>query len=340
MLPFIMGSAAAGAGGAAGAGAASSWLPALGGVLGGMGQFAGGVSGMFGGSDHIDQSPANKAWKRQKEMMKRQIQWRVKDAKRAGLHPLAALGISPASGPSMGPSIGSRRSTGRSLANMGQGLKAMLAGKNELDAAMAAYYRAMAQKVLRPTIPGQPSSAEVEVDKKGVIKSGKTYQPVLAQKNVQSSEGYEGGKSGFYQFATTDNGGVQTFPTQQLQESTSEGVHAVEYGIKIAGKYLKGGSFDLLMTPKAMMSRNALRNEQRAVEKEYGGKYAYSISDRTWYPTNTNLLYLNKRLARFNRNYEYGSDRLVPSHKSPLTPYQRTYRRRGMESVRSHPLNK
>lgn len=317
MLPFALPLAASfmpAASSAAGAGA-SSWLPALGGVLGGMGQFAGGVSGMFGGSDHIDQTPANKAWRRHKQQMQNQIRWRVKDAKKAGLHPLAALGISPASGPSMGPSVGSQRDTGRSLANMGQGLQRALAGKNELDQAMARYYNAMAERAMRPVISGQPQS--VTVDSAGVVNSGKTYKPVLAEKPVQGSFGYEGGKAGFYQFATTDNGGVQTFPTQTLQESTSEGVHAIEYGLKVAGKYLRGASFDLLMTPKAMMSRNALRNEQRAVEREFGGRWAYDIGTRTWHRTNTNRLYMNNKLHRFTRKYEYGSGKLQKSHKTP-----------------------
>lgn len=39
------------------------------------------------------------AWDRQKTAMQNQIQWAVEDAKKAGLHPLAALGVSPASAP-------------------------------------------------------------------------------------------------------------------------------------------------------------------------------------------------------------------------------------------------
>lgn len=36
-------------------------------------------------------------WQHQKELAQNQVQWRVEDAKKAGLHPLAALGISPSS---------------------------------------------------------------------------------------------------------------------------------------------------------------------------------------------------------------------------------------------------
>lgn len=41
---------------------------------------------------------ADEAWDRQAKVLKKQIQWRVKDAVAAGIHPLAALGTVPASG--------------------------------------------------------------------------------------------------------------------------------------------------------------------------------------------------------------------------------------------------
>lgn len=46
---------------------------------------------------------SKKAWKRQKKVLQNQIQWRVQDAEKAGLHPLAALGVVPAAGPSPAP---------------------------------------------------------------------------------------------------------------------------------------------------------------------------------------------------------------------------------------------
>lgn len=42
---------------------------------------------------------ADEAWDRQKKVLTKQIQWRVEDAVKAGLHPLAALSVNPASGP-------------------------------------------------------------------------------------------------------------------------------------------------------------------------------------------------------------------------------------------------
>lgn len=46
---------------------------------------------------------ADNAWDRQKKVLRKQIQWRVEDAEKAGLHPLAALGVVPAAGPSPAP---------------------------------------------------------------------------------------------------------------------------------------------------------------------------------------------------------------------------------------------
>ena len=53
----------------------------------------GGLSQYYAGSQ--GQRAENRAWRRQKNLGKNQLQWRVNDAKRAGIHPLAALGMSP-----------------------------------------------------------------------------------------------------------------------------------------------------------------------------------------------------------------------------------------------------
>lgn len=67
----------------------------------------------------------------QKDLAKNQIQWRVNDAKAAGLHPLAALGVSPMSySPVSGTAVGADYSgVGQSLQQMGQDIdRARMAG--------------------------------------------------------------------------------------------------------------------------------------------------------------------------------------------------------------------
>ena len=192
-----------------------AWAGAAGAVLGGMGQF---VSG-FGGNDRIDMSPMNKAWKRQRQVLTHQIRWRVKDAKRAGLHPLAALGVSPAAGPSA--NVVAERSNRGNFAQMGQGLQQILqAGQSELQKAQIEnlnsrtnYWNKKAADIGRNTPTGQASPV---VNNSGVIKraTGPFSVSRLAEKTAQSSHGYEGGTEGFYKFANTEAGGVQVYPTR------------------------------------------------------------------------------------------------------------------------------
>lgn len=98
---------------------------AIGGALGGLGQFIGGASSLFGGGG--GQSPATTLGQQQLQFAMdaagKQIQWRVKDAKDAGIHPLYAMGapaFNPTSisipGDAPGPDIGA------ALSGMGQGI--------------------------------------------------------------------------------------------------------------------------------------------------------------------------------------------------------------------------
>lgn len=80
----------------------------------------GAVTDLAGGlvDQYFNQKAADKSYKFQKKVLQNQVQWRVADAVKAGLHPLAALGVNPASGPSS--MIGS--SLGSSISNMGQNI--------------------------------------------------------------------------------------------------------------------------------------------------------------------------------------------------------------------------
>ncbi len=77
----------------------SSIGDAIGGIVGGAANVVGGILG------NKSQSSANSAnldfarqqFEYQKELHKNQLQWRVEDAKKAGLHPMAALGLQSSS---------------------------------------------------------------------------------------------------------------------------------------------------------------------------------------------------------------------------------------------------
>lgn len=55
---------------------------------------------MWQKSQEANQDAFNRTMRLQDQTNRNQIQWRVRDATKAGLHPLAALGINPSSGPS------------------------------------------------------------------------------------------------------------------------------------------------------------------------------------------------------------------------------------------------
>lgn len=79
------------------------------GLLGAVGSVVGGILGNNSQKDMFNQSMAlsREQLEYQKQLHQNQIQWRVEDAKKAGVHPMAALGLSsmsfsPVSGPSGG----------------------------------------------------------------------------------------------------------------------------------------------------------------------------------------------------------------------------------------------
>ena len=84
--------------GSAGSGAAAGsmfgpWGTAIGAGIGAVGSIVGGAM-----SDSASSEQAELDYQRQKEFNQNQIQWRVADAKKAGINPLAALGASGMSG--------------------------------------------------------------------------------------------------------------------------------------------------------------------------------------------------------------------------------------------------
>lgn len=59
------------------------------------------LGGLFGGGDDAEAQMRDQAsinWNMQREFLQNQLQWRAADAKAAGIHPVAALGVNPAQG--------------------------------------------------------------------------------------------------------------------------------------------------------------------------------------------------------------------------------------------------
>lgn len=141
------------------------WLGPIASVLGGAGQFAGGLKGLFGGGggyQMMSMSPQNmfssqtlldlneRDFQWQKLLATDGIQMRVNDARKAGLHPLFALGGGQAgfTPPPLSVGMGSPSEAipgggdniGASLQNMGQGLqRALMATQTKEQRQLDAY---------------------------------------------------------------------------------------------------------------------------------------------------------------------------------------------------------
>lgn len=84
----------------------------LGSIIGGIGSLAG---GLFGKSSQDKANAAN--IQLQKDFAQKGIQWKVADARKAGVHPLAALGASTVG---FSPSVVGSSALGDAVSNMGQ----------------------------------------------------------------------------------------------------------------------------------------------------------------------------------------------------------------------------
>jgi len=124
VLPALL-TAAAASSAAAGSGGILGTLGSIGGALGGAGQFLGGLGGLFGGGDSMSpKTQINYAVDEQRQKITNWWNRTMTMADKWGIHPLTALGVSPAVGGSSF-SIGGGSGAGNfsdSMAQMGQGL--------------------------------------------------------------------------------------------------------------------------------------------------------------------------------------------------------------------------
>ncbi len=146
---------------AAGA-AAMQWLPALGSFMGGAGGMMGGIMG--GGGSAVRYRANKFGGEAYRQKIKAYWGSTMKAARRHKIHPLAALGVNPASGPPPVRTGGKTGpSTGQRLKMMGQGIGEMAgAGQSEIQKAQilnlnsrTEYWNEMAEKIRRDTPVGQ-----------------------------------------------------------------------------------------------------------------------------------------------------------------------------------------
>lgn len=120
------------------------WLGSIGSVASGLGALGGAIGGLFGGGGSKGSAAdlLGRQMDRQEIWNKHQVQWRVEDAKKAGIHPLYALGaqISTPQVPSVVGDSGSSFSDRLSSAgqDIGRAADALLGGKARMAARLDA----------------------------------------------------------------------------------------------------------------------------------------------------------------------------------------------------------
>lgn len=173
------------------------------------------------------------AW--QQEAAKNQVQWRVADARKAGIHPLAALGIMPTSfSPTAMDSGGGTNfaGMGQSLdraigAYMSRGQREKLAQAAAMDAAVQRKRDAVlfdqqvraneidmaigASQLARLKAPGTGPGVDVGAGVVNVNPSRTTSPSVVTR-------GREAGDIRDYGFASTDQGGLAVVPSFDVHE--------------------------------------------------------------------------------------------------------------------------
>lgn len=218
------------------------------------------------------------------------LSWRVADAKAAGIHPLAALGMSPINMPAtpvgdtftrMGQDLRYAKSPERRLDL--ENKKAQIASENARTSLFEAQRKAIENEInssnrtnLPPLNQSSPFGGLVSQDSPKLnYDLGIDYTRV----NVPISEkpGIKAGQGPFEEYSTLSDGSVLKHPEQQKSEALEgDWVTQYAYASYKAMSYL--GQIEAYLwskDPKAEKARNILRSERPTVRPEHRGKYEF-----------------------------------------------------------------
>ena len=156
---------------AAGAGILSKvgGLAGVGSLLSGLGS----LGGLFGGGSKARKNAEMRNYAMQKEFAQNQLQWRAADARKAGLHPMAALG---AAGQGFTPFLGGQAASGShwsdAAQDMGRAVSRIAAGRqNAYEKQQGRYERRLQQMRLESEIAANnalTAQRQAEVERRKV----------------------------------------------------------------------------------------------------------------------------------------------------------------------------
>lgn len=216
------------------------------------------------------------------------LAYRVGEAKALGIHPLAALGINPASGPSVG-----------AFSQMGQNIQETLSndrriandlGRAQIDEtkAKAEYWRAKAHETVSgqssPAVSGSGSNSSLGITGQNTSVSGAPpgVQFTDVQVPVSKSVGTRAGTDPLELQAVTKYGTVYRLPTQATQESISEGslFTQIKYNLGQIADYLAG--YGAVMFPKALKETRSYLLSDRPRSGGNGKEFRYNVFRGSW----------------------------------------------------------
>lgn len=190
-----------------------------------------------------NEEAARKNYEQQKEFAKSGIQWKVEDAKAAGIHPLAALGASTASTGGTNV-VGGGSESGdalRTLGTMGQNVSRAVAAsqtadqremtklqlanaKAELDGKVITnQIRASQLQKLNSTGPAFPSANDTPlISGQGNSMPGVSIQPSKSTASEPGRPGIQAGLINSLQYVREANGNIGIVPSEQSKERNED----------------------------------------------------------------------------------------------------------------------
>lgn len=158
-------------------------------AVGGLNAGIGAVTGLAGQwvNSIFNQAQSQREYERQKEFAQNSIQWRVADAMKAGVHPLAALG---GQGINYSPVVDTESDYGGAIERSGQAFQSAMdrylqnqmfqKSKAEINLveAQTAYYNALAQKTAQPEIVSQKPQVSTPIKSEQKFKQVDKTRPV------------------------------------------------------------------------------------------------------------------------------------------------------------------
>lgn len=238
-----------------------------------------GVTLISTGLQHAAQkSQSKKDFERQKEFAQNQVQWRVADAQKAGIHPLAALGLQPTS---FSASVGG----GADFQSMGQDIsRAMMASmdrRERLEAARAAAVRAAAQDerdaaTHSANLENTRAHTAFLLSQAARMNSGGQVGPaapggvnVVPSRVITGAVGapaQQPGPVAHHQFQRTPDGGFRIIQSEQGKERNEDSLEGLEWSLannfvpRVTGSPSSGPPADVQLPRNSHWSFNSLTN--------------------------------------------------------------------------------